>query len=271
LNDLQFGAVIRAVRKRRGISQLELAGLARVSQGTVSLIERGHLESVSLKVLRRVADAAEVRLDLLARWRGGELDRLLSRRHSTLGESFAAFLVSHPGWIVGPEASFSIYGERGVVDQLAWHEATAHVLVVELKTAFFDINEMLGTLDRKRRLARTIAADRGWAASLVSAWVIVEDTHTNRRHATEHRTLLRTALPFDGRQLRSFLARPTEPTRGMAFWPSTNHGSHRPSGRAGTAPVGRPRPQNHARQGPDSRSARRVEPQNGVAGPLRTL
>ena len=119
MNDLQFGAVIRAVRKRRGISQLELAGLARVSQGTVSLIERGHLESLSLRVLRRVAAAAEVRLDLSARWRGGELDRLLSRRHSTLSENFAAFLVSQPGWIVDPEASFSIYGERGVVDQLA--------------------------------------------------------------------------------------------------------------------------------------------------------
>ena len=221
VNDLQFGAAIRAVRKRRGISQLELAGLARVSQGTVSLIERGHIDSLAMRVVRRVAAAVEVQLDLHARWRGGELDRLLSRRHSALGENFTGFLLSK-GWVVEPEASFSIYGERGMVDLLAWHEATRHLLVVELKTVLVDIGEMLGTLDRKRRLAPTIAVDRGWQPTVVSVWLIVEDTHTSRRRAAEHRTLLRAALPLDGRQLGSFLARPAAACRGLAFWPSTS-------------------------------------------------
>jgi transcriptional regulator with XRE-family HTH domain len=204
------------------LSQARLAELAGVSHGTVSLVERGHCERLSLSVIRRLAAAVDVRLDLLARWRGGELDRLLSRRHSTLGERVAAFLSARQGWVMEPEVSFSVYGERGIVDQLAWHAATAHLLVVELKTEFVDINEMLGTLDRKRRLARTIAAERGWRPASVSVWLIVEDTHTNRRHATEHRTLLRAALPLDGRQFRSFVARPTGPTSGMAFWPTAN-------------------------------------------------
>lgn len=243
------------------MSQSRLAGLAGVSSGTVSLVERGHCESLSLRVVRRIAAAAEVRLELSARWRGGELDRLLSRRHSTLGESFAEFLLSQPGWVMAPEASFSIYGERGIVDQLVWHEETAHLLVVELKTEFGDINEMLGTLDRKRRLARTIAADRGWKPKLVSVWLIVEDMHTNRRHATEHRRLLRAALPLDGRQLRSFLARPSAAACGMGFWPSTNPRSggpgslrHQGHGRA---------PQRPARIQPS------VEPAMGVLGAPR--
>ena len=227
MNDLQFGAVIRALRRRRGLSQLELAGLSGVSHGTISLVERGHCETLSLLVTRRIASALEVRLDLLARWRGGELDRLLGRRHSVLGQSFAEFLLSRPGWAVEPEVSFSIYGERGSVDQLAWHAESRHVLVIELKTEFVDVNELLRTLDRKRRLARTIAADRGWQAELVSAWLIVEETHTNRRHATEHRPLLRAALPLDGRQLRPFLAEPTCATSGMAFWPSASPRSTR--------------------------------------------
>jgi transcriptional regulator with XRE-family HTH domain len=231
MDDLRFGAVIRAIRKRRGLGQLELARLAGVSHATVSLVERGHCERLSLLTVRRIASALEVRTELLGRWRGGELDRLLSRRHSMLGERFAAFVLAHPGWIVEPEVSFSIYGERDAIDQLAWHSGSAHLLVVELKTTLVDINEMLGTLDRKRRLARTIAADRGWRPTAISVWLIVEDTHTNRRHAADHRVLLRTRLPFDGRQLRSFLGRPSSATFGLAFWPNANPRSTRPSRR----------------------------------------
>jgi transcriptional regulator with XRE-family HTH domain len=138
MDDLQFGAVIRAIRRRRRMSQDRLGGLAGVSSGTVSLVERGHCESLSPRVVRRLAAAMDARLKLLARWRGGELDRFLSRRHSTLGESFASFLIAQPGWVVEPEASFSIYGERRVVDQPDWHEASAHVLVIELNTEFVD-------------------------------------------------------------------------------------------------------------------------------------
>ncbi len=235
MNDLQFGSAIRMVRLRRHLSQVALAELAGVSHGTVSLIERGHCGTLSLRTVRHVASVLEVRLDLQARWRGGELARLLSRRHSALGERFAGFLLARSGWAFEPEVSFSIYGERGVVDLLAWHAASGHLLVIELKTEFVDIDEMLGTLHRKRRLACAIAAERGWRPSAVSAWLIVEDTHTNRRHATEHRTLLRAAFPLDGRQLRPFLDRPAAATSGMAFWPSANPRSKRPGPASGSA------------------------------------
>jgi transcriptional regulator with XRE-family HTH domain len=233
MNDLQLGSVVRAVRRRRGLSQAALAASASISHGTVSLIERGHCDTLSLRAVRRVAAALEIRIDLQARWRGGELDRLLSRRHARLGEGFAAFMVERPGWIVEPEVSFSIYGERGIVDLLGWHEATRHLLVIELKTEFVDLNELLGTLDRKRRLARSIVTERGWRPATVSVWLVVEDTRTNRRHAAQHRTLLRAALPLDGRQLGPFLARPAEATLGMAFWPSANprSGRHGPDTR----------------------------------------
>jgi transcriptional regulator with XRE-family HTH domain len=239
MNDLQLGSVVRAVRRRRALSQAARAERCGISRGTVSLVERGHCDTLSLRAVRRVAAALEIRIDLQARWRGGELDRLLSRRHSRLGEGFAAFVMERPGWIVEPEVSFSIYGERGIVDLLCWHEATRHLLVIELKTEFVDVNELLGTLDRKRRLARLIATERGWRPATVSVWLVVEDTHTNRRHAAEHRTLLRAALPLDGRQLRPFLARPEKATAGIAFWPSANGHSNRPG--PGAWPVaGRP-------------------------------
>ena len=242
MNDQQLGALIRAVRRRRGLRQADLARLAGVSRATVSLLERGHWERLAIARVRGIAAAIDVRVEVVGRWRGGDASRLLSRRHSLLAETFATFMAGQLDWVAEPEVSFAVYGERGVVDLLAWHEPTAHLLVVELKTEFVDFNEMLGTLDRKLRLARTIGASRGWHARLISAWLIVADTKTNRRHAKQHATLLHSRLALDGRQLRAFLRDPSRSTTGLAFWTDTNGGSasprvgRRPGDRGGQKP-----------------------------------
>ncbi len=228
MNDQQLGALIRAVRRRRGLRQADLARLAGVSRATVSLLERGHWERLSFARVRGIAAAVDVRVEVTGRWRGGDANRLLSRRHSILAESFAAFMAGQPDWVAEPEVSFAVYGERGIVDLLAWHEPTAHLLVVELKTEFVDFNEMLGTLDRKVRLAGTIGASHGRHARLVSAWLIVTDTRTNRRHARQHATMLGNRLALDGRQLRAFLRDPSKATTGLAFWTDSNAGSTSP-------------------------------------------
>jgi transcriptional regulator with XRE-family HTH domain len=225
MDDQRLGAAIRAVRIRRGLRQLDLAQSADVSRTTVSLVERGHWQRLSIETVRRIAAAVDVRVEVTPRWRGGDLDRLLSRRHSLLAERVASLVRSHAGWVTVPEVSFAIYGERGVIDQLAWHESTAHLLVVELKTGFVDINEALGTLDRKARLARRIAAERGWQPTLVSVWLIVSDSRTNRRHAAEHAALLGSRFQLDGRQLRSFLREPCAATTGLAFMTDASPGN----------------------------------------------
>jgi transcriptional regulator with XRE-family HTH domain len=229
MDDQRLGAAIRAVRIRRRLRQLDLAEIGRVSRATVSLLERGHCETLSLIAIRRIAAAVDVRVDLVGRWRGGDLDRLLNRRHSVLAESFAAAVALAGGWEIDPEVSFAIYGERGVIDQLAWHAETGHLLVVEFKTQFVDVNELLGTLDRKRRLIRQIAGGRGWTPSRISTWLVISDTSTNRRHAREHATLLRSRLPLDGRQLRALLRNPACAGSGVAFW-SDSSGSSTGSG-----------------------------------------
>jgi hypothetical protein len=136
-----------------------------------------------------------------------------------LGERVAAWIALQPGWIVVAEVSFAIYGERGIVDLLAWHEAKSSLVVIELKTAIVDVDELIGTLDRKRRLAARIAASRGWAARSVSAWLIVGDSSTNRRRVADHRTLLTSGLPRDGRSLAPLFLHPERgPQSGIAFW-----------------------------------------------------
>jgi transcriptional regulator with XRE-family HTH domain len=201
--------------------QVDLAAAAGVSDSTVSLVERGHWEKLSFGTMAAVAAALDIRLDVVGYWRGGDAARLLNAAHSQLAEEVAATLTA-AGWQVHPEVSFSVYGERGVVDLIAIHEATGHMLIIELKTDLVDVNELMGTFDRKLRLARAIAQERGWLVGAVSAWLIVVDTSTNRRRAAAHRNLLRARFREDGRAMRKFLVNPAVPTSGIAFWADSN-------------------------------------------------
>ena len=192
MDDLRFGWVVRRLRIRLGWRQRDLGAACGVSPSTISRIERGHLASVSVATLRRVAAVLEIRLDLVPRWRGGDLDRLLSSRHSALHDAVARDLARRDGWVFRPEVSFSMWGERGVVDILAFHPASGAIAVIELKTDIADVNELIGTLDRKARLGIEIAQTTDWkvpANAVVSAWVIVSSGRTNRRRVQIHHAM----------------------------------------------------------------------------------
>lgn len=220
MDDFRVGTVIRRIRQARGWRQADLARRSKISDSTVSRIELGRIGPQSLDSLRAVAAVLDVRLDLMPRWRGGDLDRLLNRAHSELHESVARwFRDQRPAWSLAPEVSFAIYGERGVIDILAWHPGRRTLLVVELKTDIVDVDELLGTLDRKRRLATKIASGRGWdAAQHVSAWLVVRDSRTSRRRIEAHAAMLAGALPDDRRTVRQWLRDPVGQVAGLTSW-----------------------------------------------------
>jgi transcriptional regulator with XRE-family HTH domain len=224
MSDQRLGAAIRQVRVRRGWRQVDLARRSGVTQPTISRIERGHLGRLSLDRLRGVAAELDIRVDVIGRWRAGDLDRLLNSRHSALHESIARAFRDLPGWILAPEVSFAIYRERGVIDILAWHPVRRALLVIELKTDIADVNELVGTVNRKGRLAETIARERGWIRPgdprpSVSTWVIVSDSATNKRRVRVHGAMLRAAFPSDGRTVAGWLRDPRAPMRCLSFWP----------------------------------------------------
>jgi hypothetical protein len=190
-------------------------------------MERGHLGSQSMGSIRTVCAALEIRVELMAHWRGGDLDRMLNRRHSGLHESVARRLrTTVPAWILAPEVSFAIYRERGVIDILAWHPGRRALLVIELKTDIVDVNELVGTLDRKRRLAAQVAKGRGWDPVSVSAWLIISEGRTNRRRVAAHEAMLRGALPDSAVTLRRWLRDPVGSVGALTFWaPSVGEGS----------------------------------------------
>ena len=97
MDDLRLGAVCRALRRRLGWRQSDLAERVGVSQDQVSRIERGILAGMPYQTIRNVFAALGARFDGGVSWRGGELDRLLDERHAVLVGQAAAIYRAH-GW-----------------------------------------------------------------------------------------------------------------------------------------------------------------------------
>jgi len=259
MDDGQVGAGIRELRLRRRLTQQDLAAEAGVSRWTVARIERGRLYAVRLDAVRNVARALDASVELMLRWGGADLGRLLNARHAGLHEAVAAMFGDLGGWTLAHEVSFSIYGERGVIDILAWHPVRRALVIIELKTEIVDLNDLLGSMDRRRRLARRIALDRGFDPETISVWVIVAEGATNRRRVADHAALLRSAFPSDGRTMNRWLRDPIGPVAALSFR-SIEHVPHLKTGRGGPSRVRRRRGgtdacRSHTNSGPQTANA----------------
>ncbi|HJP87637.1 MAG TPA: helix-turn-helix domain-containing protein [Candidatus Limnocylindrales bacterium] len=245
---VRFGLVIRALRRRKGWRQVDLAGAADVSQGTVSLIERGHSGRLSLETLMRVAGALDARISLDVRWRAGELDRILDQGHAALAAAVTQLLES-AGWSVRVEVTYAVYGERGSIDVLAWHEEAQALLVIEVKTEVTSAEATIRKLDEKVRLAAGFAFERfGWRAGTVSRMLVVEDTSTARDRVAAGAALFAAAFPARTVAIRRWIRSPAGPVSGLLFFRDTNRhrGTRSPRGRHRVKPrragAGHPNP-----------------------------
>ena len=120
-------------------------------------------------------------------------------------------ILTAAGWEVVPERSFSIWGERGVIDIVAWLAPSRTLLIVELKTEIVDVQRLIGTVDRYRRLAPQVVRDLGWEPVTVGAWVAVAESPTNRRRLGEHAGVLRAAFRRTAGPCRAAPAPPPPP------------------------------------------------------------
>src|SRR5215208_4922245 len=153
MDDYRVGAALRALRLDRRWTQEKLSKISGVSRAVISRVEHGRIERVPVGTIRRLFDALEARANIFVRWRGGELDRLIDARHAAVQESVARRLALMKDWVVEAEVTFSIYGERGSVDLVAWHRERRSLLVVEVKISVADVGALIRQVDRYRRLA----------------------------------------------------------------------------------------------------------------------
>ncbi|MEO8511664.1 MAG: helix-turn-helix domain-containing protein [Chloroflexota bacterium] len=216
MNWIHLGRQVRAIRLRVGLTQAAVAASAHVSRGVVSRLERGFARQMTVASIESVLSAIGARFDLRLLWSGTDLGRMLDAGHAALGMVVKQRL-ERWGWIVRVEVSYSRYGERGRIDLLAWHPATGILLVVELKTDLVDVQALLGSLDVKARLARSVVAQFGWQVSaVVPAIVFTEDRTTRRRLAPLMSLFDRYDLV--GSAAISWLRRPVGVPRGLLWF-----------------------------------------------------
>ena len=213
MDTVRFGLSVRALRRRRGWRQVDLAGRAGVSRTAVSRIERRRADRLTIRMIGNLADALDARLDCRLSWNGEALDRLLDEAHAALVETAVRWLTPL-GWEVATEVSFSIRGERGSIDILAFHPATATLLVVEVKSVVPDLQATFVTLDRKTRLASEIARGRGWQPTRLGRLLVVSEDRTARRRVAEHAATFAGAFPARGWTVRRWLRDPAAGGRG---------------------------------------------------------
>lgn len=206
MRDEVLGRLFRMTRFRRGWTQQELATRARISASAISRIEGGLGYRYRVAVVQRHGDALGLRVELNVSGRGGEVVRLLDDEHAAIVEHVARMLTD-AGWLVESEASFSVYGERGRIDLLAFHAATGTLLVVEVKTEITDLQALFGSLSVKERLAPKIAAERGRPVRAVAVLLAVAAVDRNRRVIAQHGTLFG-AFERHGARVRAWVRRP---------------------------------------------------------------
>ena len=151
-----IGRGLRALRHRRALRQRDVSALAQIARSVLASLEAGNVGPHSVEALTRAAATvgASIRIELNVP--GGDLRRLLDADHAAIQAEWKQML-ERSGWLVDVELTFNNYGERGSIDLFAWHAATRTLLVIEIKTVIVDIQDLLAGIDRKVRIARSLA------------------------------------------------------------------------------------------------------------------
>jgi transcriptional regulator with XRE-family HTH domain len=229
VDDLRLGRIGRHLRQRLGWRQRDLGDRIGLSQGEISLFERGRIDGMPVATVRRILGGVEAELVLYVRWRGGDLDRLLDAGHARLCNDLAGLLIDQ-GWKVAPEVSYSVYGERGSIDLLAWEPTTMTLLVTEVKTEVASVEATFRKHDEKVRLGPLVAQERfGWAANVTARLLVFPEHRTVRRQVEDKAALFGRVYPTRNVGVRRWLRSPDGPMSGLIFLPDTSQ----PRGRRG--------------------------------------
>jgi hypothetical protein len=197
-------------------------------------LEAGRLDGLRLGTQRRIVAALGFGIEVNPRGLGAEADRILDQGHAALLGTTEKWLDSLI-WKTVAEVTYSEWGERGSIDLLAWHDSTATLLVVEIKTELVSIEATLRKLDEKTRLAAGIAAARfDWRAKAVGRLLVLPDDRTERRRVASHGAVLDGAFPVRSYAARRWCRSPVGSVAALLFVSDgAGRGSPRSGGRAG--------------------------------------
>lgn len=203
---VRLGMTLKALRRSKGLSQAQLGAKLGISQQQMSRLE-ADVRRASLGALELWSAALDAYLTVEVRVSGGRA--LTDAKHAAIQNSLARKL-RLDGWIVETEVSFNHFGDRGRIDVLAFHPSIRTMLVVEVKTRILDLQDLLGKLDVKKRIAPMLARDRAWTVAANVPAIVIGEDRTSRRRVADHSALF---APFRlrARAARAWLRRPSVP------------------------------------------------------------
>jgi len=216
VNLARLGRIARVLRVRQRLTQESLAVRAGVSRRAVSMLERGQGVALRLGTVTAIFHALGARLDIRAFWNGPELDRLLDAAHAAIGASVKRKL-ERWGWVVRVEVSYSRYGERGRIDLVAWHPLSGIAVVMEIKSDLVDVQDLLGSIDAKARLARHAVERFGWEVRAVVPAIVFLDDRTIRNRVSRFASLF-DAFDLRGRAATSWMRKPGAMPSGLLWF-----------------------------------------------------
>lgn len=190
-----LGRAIRALRMAIGWSQADLARRARMSQPTVSAVERGRVGDVTFETAWRLLVALGARASLAIEPpylgdRTRQTDAAHARCTSHVGRR-----LERAGWLVAREVEVGGGRSRGWIDVLAYHPRTGLVLVVEVKTELHDLGRIERTLGWYEREAWASARRLGWRPRRVVGMLLILATEANEDRLRSNREALDGGFP----------------------------------------------------------------------------
>lgn len=215
--DVRLGQLLRAVRRRSGLTQADLVRLAGVPRNDLIDVEAGRATDVKLGRIRQLFAATGGRARLGAWWNGAAADRLLDERHAALVERALA-VFSRFDWQTSVEVTFNDWGERGSIDLFAAHQESQVACVCEIKSVFGSLEATNRSLDIKVRLAPKLsAATFGWRPAALGRLLIVPANDTIRRAVARHQLTMTALYPARTREVRAWIRQPRGPLSGVWF------------------------------------------------------
>ena len=151
------------------------------------------------------------------------MDRLLDEDHARLTAVVVQRLLAMD-WEVAVEATYSEYGERGSVDVLAARAALLAIVVVEVKSDLTVMDATVRKADEKARIVRrSLGRERfGFTPKHVGRLLVLPSTKSARRRVRNSSTILETAFPSRGTDVRTWLRKPVGDLAGILFVSDTN-------------------------------------------------
>lgn len=218
---VEFGRVARLTRKTLRRTQETVAVAVGVSQSAISLIERGRLPGVSLRVLGGICEVLGIGAawQLRPPWVAGARTpdhaapvRREGRQQDAAHARCSAYVrrrLERLGWDVAQEVETVLGRTHGWIDILAFHAATGTLLIGELKTELHDVGELQRTVAWYEREAWAVARRFGWSPRRAVTCLFILATQENDARIAGIRELFAQAFPLRSRVLGRWLEDPS--------------------------------------------------------------